>query len=121
MVMITVWLADTFAASVTWKVTEMLPKGPVGMPVSAPVLLFKLNPAGSVPEVMVHVYGLVPPDTLNVQLLLHAVPAVAVREVVVRLGGGLTLICKLAVLVVSVIEVAVTVAVIALVTEAGAW
>jgi hypothetical protein len=34
-------------------------------------------------------------------------------------GGGLTLIVKVAVFVVSVIEVAVTVAVIALVTEAG--
>jgi len=35
-------------------------------------------------------------------------------------GRGLTLICKVAVFVVSVIEVAVTVAVNALVTEAGA-
>jgi hypothetical protein len=38
-----------------------------------------------------------------------------------KVGGGLTLICKVAVLVVSVIEVAVTVAVNALVTVAGAW
>jgi hypothetical protein len=36
------------------------------------------------------------------------------------IGGGLTLICKVAVFVVSEIEVAVTVAVNALVTEAGA-
>jgi len=120
MVIVMLWLADTFAASVTWKVTEMLPKGPVGVPVIAPLLVLRLSPAGSVPVVIAHVYGLVPPDTISVQLLLHAVPAVAVSVVVVRVGGGLTLICKVAVLVGSVIEVAVTVAVNAVATVAGA-
>ena len=67
-VMLTAWLADIFAASVIWKVTELLPEGPVGMPVTAPVLAFKLNPVGSVPAVMAYVYGLVPPDSLNVPL-----------------------------------------------------
>jgi hypothetical protein len=48
------------------------------------------------------------------------VPAVAAaKEVVVTLGRGLTLIFKTANFVVSVTEVAVTVAVKALVTEAG--
>jgi hypothetical protein len=37
-----------------------------------------------------------------------------------KVGGGLTLICNVAVLAVSVIDVAVTVAVIAVVTDAGA-
>jgi hypothetical protein len=116
----TAWLADIFPAleeSVTLKVTELLPAGPVGVPVIAPVLALKLNPAGSVPDVMAYVYGLVPPDSLNVPL--YVAPSVTVREVVVMAGRGLTLICTVAVLVVSVIEVAVTVAVNALVTEAG--
>lgn len=116
--MVKVWLANIFAASVTLMVTVLLP--PVGVPVMTPVLVFKLKPAGSVPEVMAHVYGLVPPDSVNVWL--YAVPAVAAgRELMLKVGGGLTLICKVAVLVVSVIEVAVTVAVNALVTVAGAW
>jgi len=54
MVMVTIWLADTFAASVTWNVMVLL-AAPVGVPVMAPVLAFRLKPAGSVPEVMVHV------------------------------------------------------------------
>jgi hypothetical protein len=62
------WLADIFTLSVTWKVTELLPAGPVGMPVMAPVLLFKLNPVGREPAVIAKVYGLVPPDSLRVPL-----------------------------------------------------
>lgn len=116
--MATAWLADIFAASVILKVTELLPEGPVGMPVTAPVPVLKLNPVGSVPAVMAQLYGLVPPDSLSVPL--YADPSVTVREVVVMAGGGLTFICKVANLVVSVTEVAVTVAVNALVTEAGA-
>jgi hypothetical protein len=116
-VMLTAWLADIFAASVIWKVTELLPEGPVGMPVTAPVLAFKLNPVGSAPAVTAYVYGLVPPDSLSVPL--YVLPSVVVREVVVIRGRGLTLICTVADLVVSVTEVAVTVAVNAVVTEAG--
>jgi len=66
-VTVRVWLAVMPVASVTWKVSDPL-LTPVGVPVIAPVLLFKLNPAGNVPEVMVHLYGPVPPDTLNVAL-----------------------------------------------------
>jgi hypothetical protein len=61
------WLAVMPAASVTWKVTEPLPP-PVGVPEITPVLAFKLNPGGSVPAVMLYVYGLVPPDSLSVWL-----------------------------------------------------
>jgi hypothetical protein len=117
-VMATAWPADIFTASVIWNVTELLPAGPVGVPVMAPVLLFRVNPAGSDPEVMENVYGLVPPDSLSVPL--YAVPAVAAREVVVMAGSGATLICNVAIFVVSVTEVAVTVAVNAVVTLAGA-
>ncbi len=49
-------------------------------------------------------------------------PAVAAgRELVVTAGNGLTLICKVADFDESLIEVAVTVAVKAAVTDAGAW
>ncbi len=61
------WLADMPVASATWKVTEPL-LAPVGVPVIAPVLAFKLNPAGNDPAVTLHVEGLVPPDSLNVAL-----------------------------------------------------
>jgi len=60
-------LAFTPAASATWKVTELL-LVPVGVPVIAPVLLFRLNPRGRVPAVTLQVYGLVPPDSLSVAL-----------------------------------------------------
>jgi hypothetical protein len=53
-VIVTVRLADTFAASVTWKVIVLLAV-PVGVPVIAPVLVFRLKPAGRFPEVMAHV------------------------------------------------------------------
>ena len=38
----------------------------VGVPVSAPVVLFKLKPVGSVPEVTAKVYGALPPLALKV-------------------------------------------------------
>ena len=117
-VMATAWLADIFAASVIWNVTELLPAGPVGMPVIAPVLMFKLNPVGSDPDVKAKVNGLVPPDSLSAPL--YAVPSVAAKDVVVMAGNGATLICNVAIFVVSETDVAVTVAVKAVVTEAGA-
>ena len=66
-VMVIARLKDKPAASVTSHVTELL-LAPVGVPVIAPVLLPRLSPAGSVPEVMVHLNGLVPPFTLRVAL-----------------------------------------------------
>lgn len=62
-----VWVADTPAASATLKVTEPL-LAPIAVPLIVPVLLFKLNPAGSDPEVMLHVYALVPPVSFKVAL-----------------------------------------------------
>ena len=55
-------LAETAVASMTWKVTDPL-LTPVGMPLITPVLLFKFNPAGNAPELMVQWRGLVPPDS----------------------------------------------------------
>jgi hypothetical protein len=55
-----------------------------------------------------------------VSVALYAVPAVAAaRDNIVTAGRGLTLICRVADFVVSVTDVAVTVAVKGLVTEAG--
>ena len=114
---VTAWLAEFPAASLTWKVTEPVP-APVGMPATTAVFPLRLNPAGKDPDRIVHLNGPVPPDRPNAAL--KAVPAVAVREVVVIAGRGLTLICTVADFVVSVIEVAITVAVKAAVTVAGA-
>ncbi len=65
------WLADIFAAveeSVTLKITELPLPAPVGVPEIAPVLVLKVSPAGNDPAVMLHVYGLVPPDSPSVAL-----------------------------------------------------
>ena len=67
-VMVMAWVADMPAASATLKVTELPFPAPVGVPEITPVLLLRLNPAGSVPEVMLHVHGSVPPASLNVAL-----------------------------------------------------
>ncbi len=106
--------------SVTSKVT-VPPPPPVGVPLTTPVLAAKLNPGGNVPFVMLHVNGLVPPD--SVRVALYAAPGITVgrdEEVVVMAGGALTFTCKVANFEVSVIDVAVIVAVNALVTDAGA-
>ncbi len=106
-------------ASVTLIVTVALP--PVGVPlmVTELVVLDPIDkPGGSVP-VTLQVNGAVPP--LALMVLLSAVPAVAVSAGFVVIDGrGFTVICTLAVFVVSLTEVAVTVAVNALVTLAGA-
>jgi hypothetical protein len=51
--MVIAWLVDAPAASVSSNVTELLPAGPVGVPLIAPALL-KINPVGRVPEERVH-------------------------------------------------------------------
>jgi len=80
----------------------------VGFPVIAPVLAFKLSPAGSVPPVMLHVNGGTPPASCRVAL--YAVPTIPfAREVVVTDGGGVTVMLNVAVLVVSLTDVAVSV------------
>jgi hypothetical protein len=60
-------VAESPAASVTLKANEP-PPPPVGVPLITPVLLFKLNPGGSVVGLTLHVYGLVPPDAVSAAL-----------------------------------------------------
>jgi hypothetical protein len=80
-------------------------------------------PVGSVPDARLQVYGVVPPVAFNVAE--YAVPAVAPdREVVATASGGATtgvmVTTALPDLVESAVLVAVTVAVVLVVT-AGAW
>jgi hypothetical protein len=77
------------------------------------------KPLGKVPELRLQVKGPVPPLALIV--VEYPVPAVAaVREVVVITGARLTVICALADCEGLVTDVAVTVAICALLTLAGA-
>ena len=63
-VMARAWLvAELPAASVTLKVNEPLPP-PVGVPPIIPEVGIKIIPGGRV-GVTLHVYGLVPPDTVS--------------------------------------------------------
>jgi hypothetical protein len=59
--------------SVTLKVSEVAFAAAVGVPLIRPVDEFRVSPAGSVPDVSVHVYGAVPPVTANV--CEYAVPS----------------------------------------------
>ena len=54
-------VAVTPFASVTWMENE---PAAVGVPVTAPVAVFSVNPAGSVPTIE-NVYGVVPPVTVS--------------------------------------------------------
>jgi hypothetical protein len=56
------------AESVTWKVSGVFEAGWVGVPVIAPVEAFSDKPAGKVPLVRDHVYGVVPPVAARVAL-----------------------------------------------------
>ena len=60
------WFAGTLLASVAVKVNEVPP--PVGVPLSTPVLEFKLRPVGIDPDVMDHASGAYPPDAVTVAL-----------------------------------------------------
>jgi hypothetical protein len=66
-VKVTFWLAELPSASVTWKVSNWL-LALVAVPAITPFVGLRTNPAGNVPEVMVHVNGLVPPATLRMVL-----------------------------------------------------
>lgn len=90
----------------------------VGVPEIAPAAL-RLKPAGRVPAVILHEYGLTP--LVAASVAEYAVPTVpAASEVVVTAGGGTRLMVSVAVLVPSDIDVAVTVAVEAAAMLAGA-
>lgn len=63
----------------------------VGVPVIAPVLVFRLRPVGRLPALMLHTYGPTPPDDANAWL--YAVLAMPLtREAVVTANacGGFT-------------------------------
>jgi len=105
---------------VTLKVSETALAVAVGVPVIAPVLVFSVSPAGSVPLVNDHVYGVVPPVAASV--VEYAVPTVPLGndEVVIdRVAGAIVrlsvadLVCAglLESVAVKVSEVAVAVAV----------
>ena len=58
----------------------------VGVPVTAPVLVFKVNPGGSDPLVMEKVYGGVPPVATNEEL--YGTPICATDDGQASAGGG---------------------------------
>lgn len=60
-VRLTVFVCFELSESCTWNVSGVLVTVAVGVPVIVPVDTFKLKPAGTVPFVMDHVYGVVPP------------------------------------------------------------
>jgi hypothetical protein len=64
-VMLNTFVPELFAASVTCTVNDTVP-AVVGVPEIAPVDATKLNPAGSVPAITLHLYGVVPPLACNV-------------------------------------------------------
>jgi hypothetical protein len=58
-----------FSESVTVAVKLIVPTcGPVGVPVIAPVAAFSARPAGRLPVVIAHEYGVVPPVACKVWL-----------------------------------------------------
>lgn len=72
-------------ASFTCTVKDEVPEV-VGVPAISPVDAVKLNPAGSEPDVTLHVYGVVPPDAVSVaEYAVLTVPLGS--EVVVTVGG----------------------------------
>lgn len=72
-------------ASFTSTVKDDVPEV-VGVPEIAPVDAAKLNPAGRAPDVMLHEYGVDPPDAANVaEYAVLTVPLGS--EVVVTVGG----------------------------------
>jgi len=104
--------------SATWTVNVDVPVA-VGVPEIMPLPL-RLKPLGSVPEAKLHVWAPAPP--LACRGTEYAAPTVpAVRgEVVVTVGGGVTITLTDADFVASATEVAVTVAVWLAVTGVGA-
>jgi hypothetical protein len=58
-------VGDSLSVTVTVKLTVPV-KVPVGVPEIAPVLAFKDRPAGRLPVVIDHVYGVMPPAAAKV-------------------------------------------------------
>lgn len=85
-------VSDGTLESLAVTVKELTSPGPVGFPEMAPVLLFKLRPAGSEPEVIDQVTGAVPPDEANVSPAYGLPTCTPGNEVVVTLSSAATLI-----------------------------
>ncbi len=82
------WDAVLWALSVTLTVNVDSPAC-VGVPVSPPVVLFKLNPAGSMPVVTAHAaYTSVPPVASNVWLYAASTTPEGSGEVDVIVRGA---------------------------------
>lgn len=111
-VMLNACVADcgaTVLASVTFTVKLAVPLGPVGVPLIAPEGL-RVRPAGSDPALTENVS--VPAPPVSVTVWLYAVPSVpAGSDVIVIEGIAVTVMFRVAVLALFLIEVAVTTAV----------
>jgi len=92
----------------------------VGVPEMAPVLLLRVNPGGNEPEVMLHMNGATPPDSVSVKE--YACPATAAGTCAGFAidGGGTAVAASEADLVLSATDVAVTLNCIFAPTAAGA-
>lgn len=114
------WAEKPFE-SVAFMVKVAVP-GTVGVPVRVilpPVLEPRPIPAGKVPDANDHVNGGIPPALL--MLPVYAVPTVPAGRLALEImGGGAKLMLRDADLLGSAIEVAVIMAVVALLTLAGA-
>ena len=111
MAMLRFWeVADSGATvleSVTFTVNCAVVFGPVGVPEMTPALL-KVKPAGSAPDPMAKFSVPAPPD--DAMVWLYGVPSVpALRDVVVIVGGSVTVTITEFDLVVSATKVAVMV------------
>jgi hypothetical protein len=88
MVNVSVFVALAPAASATLNVMENDPDA-VGVPLSAPAAL-KLNPAGSIPALTDHVYGVVPPLATNVWEYATLTVLEGIAAVVMAIVGLIT-------------------------------
>jgi hypothetical protein len=77
------------AASSTFSVNTNVPDA-VGVPEIAPVLAVSVTPAGSAPDVIDHVYGVVPPvATAVVAYAVPVTPVGSVADVVMLIGAAM--------------------------------
>ena len=95
-------------ASATANVTSVRGVAVMGVPLTMPVVVSRLSPAGNVPDVMLYVYGVVPPVTLvNGEKLVIGVPTLRYCAVVTGVADipGTTVTFTLAVDGVSAVAV----------------
>ena len=95
-------------ASVTVMKKKGVVAGAVGVPLITPVLVFRLSPAGSVPNVSAHVYGAVPPvATMGCEYAVCIAPPGNV--LVVMISGGVIVIFRALLVVNCGLELSLTV------------